>query len=44
MLSDGSTKDDVKLPEGDLGDKIKAGFDDGKELRMFFHELKIESQ
>ncbi len=32
MSSDGSTKDDVKLPEGELGDKIRADFDDGKEL------------
>lgn len=34
MLPDGSTKDDVKLPEGDLGDKIQADFDDGKELAL----------
>lgn len=32
MLPDGSTKDDVKLPEGDMGDKIQADFDEGKEL------------
>lgn len=32
MNSDGGTKDDVKLPEGELGDKIKAEFDDGKDL------------
>jgi len=32
MNSDGSTKDDVKLPEGDLGDKLSAEFDEGKEL------------
>ncbi|KAI9026826.1 eukaryotic translation initiation factor 5A [Hyaloraphidium curvatum] len=32
MLPDGSTKDDVKLPEGELGDKLKADFQDGKDL------------
>lgn len=32
MLNDGSTKDDVKLPEGELGDKLQEEFDDGKEL------------
>lgn len=32
MTSDGAEKNDVKVPEGELGDKIKADFDDGKEL------------
>ncbi|KAI3645320.1 hypothetical protein MP228_011484 [Amoeboaphelidium protococcarum] len=32
MLPDGTTKDDVKMPEGELGDKLQADFDDGKEL------------
>lgn len=32
MLPDGSAKDDVKLPDGDLGKQIQADFDDGKEL------------
>lgn len=32
MLGDGSTKDDVRLPDGDLGDKVQTDFDDGKEL------------
>jgi translation initiation factor 5A len=32
MLNDGSTKDDVKLPEGELGDKLQEEFDEGKEL------------
>ena len=34
MLADGSTKDDVKLPEGELGQKIQADFDEGKELMV----------
>jgi translation initiation factor 5A len=25
-------KDDIRLPDGEIGDKIKADFDDGKEL------------
>ncbi|KAI8641458.1 eukaryotic translation initiation factor 5A-2 [Parasitella parasitica] len=32
MLSDGSIKDDVKLPEGEIGDKLEEGFEEGKEL------------
>jgi len=32
MNADGASKDDVRLPEGDLGEKIQAEFDDGKEL------------
>jgi translation initiation factor 5A len=27
---DGSTKNDVRLPEGDLGEKILADFDEGR--------------
>jgi len=30
--TDGGSKDDVKVPEGELGDKIKADFEDGKDL------------
>jgi len=32
MTNEGSTKDDVKIPEGELGEKIRADFDDGKEV------------
>jgi translation initiation factor 5A len=32
MTNDGSTKDDVPVPDGELGQKIEADFDDGKEL------------
>ncbi|EIE88376.1 hypothetical protein G6F46_003028 [Rhizopus delemar] len=32
MTQDGNTKDDVKLPEGDLGEKIQEEFDEGKDL------------
>ena len=32
MNSDGAAKDDVKVPEGDIGKAIVEGFEDGKEL------------
>lgn len=32
LLDSGDTKDDLKLPEGQLGDDIRAAFDDGKEV------------
>lgn len=32
MTADGDTKDDVKVPEGEVGDKIQADFDEGKDL------------
>jgi len=32
MNSEGTPKDDVKVPEGDLGTSIDDGFNEGKEL------------
>ncbi|KAF9351168.1 Eukaryotic translation initiation factor 5A [Mortierella sp. NVP85] len=32
MTSDGASKDDVRVPEGELGQKIEADFEDGKDL------------
>lgn len=32
MDGDGNAKDDVKVPDGDLGKDIQAGFDAGKDL------------
>lgn len=32
MLPSGETKDDVKVPEGELGEEIQAAFDDGKDF------------
>ncbi|CAG8572613.1 11606_t:CDS:2 [Ambispora gerdemannii] len=32
MTSDGSTKDDVRVPEAEIGEKIQSDFDEGKEL------------
>ena len=32
MTPDGSTKEDVKVPEGELGTDLKANFAEGKDL------------
>ena len=32
LTQDGTPKDDIKVPEGDLGTAIKKEFEDGKEL------------
>ena len=32
MTNDGTPKDDVKVPEGDLGSQISCDFDTGKDL------------
>jgi hypothetical protein len=34
MLQDGTPKDDVKVPEGDLGKNIEQAFEDGKEVTV----------
>ena len=34
LLDNGDTKDDLKMPEGDLGDKIRSAFDEGKEVNV----------
>ncbi|KAG5459961.1 MAG: eukaryotic translation initiation factor 5A-2 [Olpidium bornovanus] len=34
MLADGGTKDDVMCPEGELGEKIRSDFAEGKELMV----------
>ncbi|KAG9392706.1 Translation elongation factor IF5A [Carpediemonas membranifera] len=32
MTDDGKTRDDLKCPEGEIGDEMRAAFDDGKDL------------
>lgn len=32
ITADGDIKDDVKVPDGDLGEKIQSDFDDGKDV------------
>ena len=34
MTADGGSKDDVKVPDGELGEQIQAAFDDGKDLMV----------
>ncbi|PWN87005.1 eukaryotic translation initiation factor 5A [Acaromyces ingoldii] len=34
MSGDGASKDDVKVPEGEVGEQIVAGFDEGKDLMV----------
>lgn len=33
MTTDGTPKDDVKVPEGEVGDLIQKAFDDGQDVR-----------
>ena len=44
MTNDGSPKDDVKVPEGTLGEEISAGFDDGKDLLVTIVSAMGEEQ
>jgi translation initiation factor 5A len=42
MSDDGSTKDDVKVPEGDVGDKIKKLFqEDGKDTSKLWKQVSL---
>lgn len=34
MSNDGTSKDDVKVPEGELGEQINAAFEEGKDLMV----------
>lgn len=34
LLPDGKMKEDLKLPEGELGEHIKADFEEGKDLML----------
>ncbi|KZO97621.1 eukaryotic translation initiation factor 5A-2 [Calocera viscosa TUFC12733] len=44
MLQDGTPKDDVKVPEGDLGKEIQAKFDEGAELLVTIVSAMGEEQ
>jgi translation initiation factor 5A len=44
MNSDGASKDDVKVPEGDLGKQIQADFEDGKDLLVTIVSAMGEEQ
>jgi len=44
MTQDGTAKDDVKVPEGELGTQIQADFDDGKDLLVTIVSAMGEEQ
>lgn len=44
MTSDGTAKDDVKLPEGDMGKEIQENFDAGKDLLVTIVSAMGEEQ
>ncbi|KAG6812691.1 translation initiation factor eIF5A [Tricholoma furcatifolium] len=44
MDNDGNAKDDVKVPEGDLGKEIEAGFEAGKDLLVTIIAAMNEEQ
>ena len=44
MTTDGTAKDDVKVPEGDIGTQISAGFDEGKDLLVTIVSAMGEEQ
>ncbi|KAF7373467.1 Eukaryotic translation initiation factor 5A [Mycena sanguinolenta] len=44
MTQDGVAKDDVKVPEGDLGKELQTGFDDGKDMLVTIISAMGEEQ
>ena len=44
MTNDGVAKDDVKIPEGDIGKEIEAGFEEGKDLLVTIISAMGEEQ
>ena len=44
MSNDGASKDDVKVPEGDLGKQIESDFEEGKDLLVTIISAMGEEQ
>lgn len=44
MTQDGTAKDDVRVPEGDIGKQIQADFDEGKDLLVTIISAMGEEQ
>lgn len=44
MSNDGASKDDVKVPEGEIGEQISSQFDDGKDLMVTIVSAMNEEQ
>ena len=34
MMPDGNTKEDLKIPDGEVGDKLREAFNGGKEVMV----------
>ena len=44
MTNDGTPKDDVRVPEGDIGKEIQDAFDEGKDLLVTIVSAMGEEQ
>jgi len=44
MTQDGTPKDDVKVPEGDIGGQISSAFEEGKDLLVTIVSAMAEEQ
>jgi translation initiation factor 5A len=44
MTQDGTPKDDVRVPDGDIGKQIQSDFDDGKDLLVTIVSAMGEEQ
>jgi translation initiation factor 5A len=44
MTQDGTPKDDVKVPEGEVGSQIATGFEEGKDLLVTIVSAMGEEQ
>ena len=44
MTQDGTAKDDVKVPEGELGEQIQKDFEEGKDLLVTIVSAMGEEQ
>ena len=44
MTQDGTAKDDVKVPEGDIGKQIQSDFEEGKDLLVTIVSAMGEEQ
>lgn len=44
MSNDGTPKDDVKVPDGEIGEQISTAFDDGKDLMVTIVSAMGEEQ
>jgi translation initiation factor 5A len=44
MTQDGAAKDDVKVPEGDIGTQVQTDFDEGKDLLVTIVSAMGEEQ